>query len=86
MQIQNTAAPKPLANGAPAKSSIPTQQQKPDLRAVKKEKYLHLSFAELQQSIQRKKNRRTVLEAKLKVLNEKIELREKRLKEISTKQ
>ncbi len=86
MNVQTATVLKPPVNVALAKSPISNQQPRPNIKVVKSDKYLHQSFAELQQSVQRKKMRRIELEAKLKVLNEKIEAREKRLKEITNKQ
>lgn len=85
MQTQIAPTIKPLA-AIVDKKPVESPQGKPAVKVEKKPKFLRYNMTELQQSLQRKRASRTHLEARIKVLTEKIEAREKRLKELSPKQ
>ena len=86
MQAQTAPTTKPAVNAIAEKKAVVNPPVKTEPKAEKKPKYLRYGFAELQQSIQRKRARRTALEAAIKVLDQKIEHREKRLKDLTPRQ
>ena len=86
MQIQTVSATKPVMNTMAEKKPTTTQESKAETKAEKKPKFMKYGPSDLALSLQRKRARKAALEAAIKVLDAKIEAREKRLKEISPKQ
>ena len=86
MQTQLAPAAKPVVNAIVDKKPVTNLPAKTESKPEKKPKYMKYGAQELALSLQRKRARKVALESALKILESKIEAREKRLKEISPKQ